>query len=60
MRAQKAGCFDICEQGPNVIIYPEGTCYGKVELSDVEEIVREHLENDRIVERLVIDPDNLK
>jgi len=60
MRAQKAGCFDICEQGPNVIIYPDGTCYGKVQLSDVEEIVSEHLENNRIVERLVIDPNNLK
>jgi (2Fe-2S) ferredoxin len=43
-----------------VIIYPEGTCYGKVQLSDVEEIVSEHLENDRIVERLVIDLNNLK
>ena len=60
IRAQRTSCFDICEQGPNVIIYPEGTCYGKVQLSDVEEIVTEHLQNDRIVQRLVINTDNLK
>ncbi len=54
MRAQRTGCFELCEQGPNLAIYPEGVFYGKVQLSDVEEIVTEHLENDRVVERLVI------
>jgi (2Fe-2S) ferredoxin len=55
MRAQRTGCFDLCEQGPTVAIYPEGVFYGKVQLSDVEEIVSEHLENDRIVvSRLII------
>ena len=55
MRAQKTGCMDICEFGPNVVVYPEGVFYGKVQLSDVAEIVTEHLENNRIVERLRID-----
>ena len=49
------GCVGLCEQGPFVIVYPEGVFYGKVQLSDVEEIVSEHVENNRIVERLVID-----
>ncbi|HRG57464.1 MAG TPA: (2Fe-2S) ferredoxin domain-containing protein [Bacteroidia bacterium] len=52
MRAQKAGCFDICEFGPNVIVYPEGVYYGKVTLEDVNEIVEEHLLHNRPVERL--------
>lgn len=52
VRAQKAGCFDICESGPNVVVYPEGVFYGRVQLSDVPEIVQEHLVNDRPVERL--------
>lgn len=52
MRAQKAGCFDFCEYGPNVIVYPEGVYYGKVGLEDVNEIVEEHLVNNRPVERL--------
>jgi (2Fe-2S) ferredoxin len=52
MRAQKAGCFDICEFGPNVIVYPDGVYYGKVTLEDVNEIVEEHLLNNRPVQRL--------
>jgi (2Fe-2S) ferredoxin len=52
MRAQKAGCFYICEFGPNVIVYPDGVYYGKVSLQDVNEIVEEHLVNNRPVERL--------
>lgn len=54
IRAQKAGCLETCELGPSVVVYPEGVFYGKVQLSDVQEIVDEHVENDRIVERLVM------
>jgi (2Fe-2S) ferredoxin len=54
IRTQRTGCFDLCERGPILVIYPEGVFYGKVQLSDVEEIVSEHVENNRIVERLVI------
>ena len=43
MRAQRTGCFDLCERGPVIAIYPEGVFYGQVKLSDVEEIVTEHL-----------------
>ena len=56
MRAQRTGCFELCEQGPTVGIYPEGVFYGKVQLSDVTEIVTEHLLNGRVVERLLIRP----
>ncbi|MCW3126734.1 MAG: Sucraseferredoxin family protein [Bacteroidetes bacterium] len=52
MRAQKAGCLDLCETGPSVVVYPEGVFYGHVQLSDVMEIIEEHLINDRPVERL--------
>lgn len=52
IRAQRAGCFDICESGPNVIVYPEGVYYGNVQLSDVEEIVEKHIVNNQPVERL--------
>lgn len=60
MRAQRTGCLEACEMGPALVIYPEGVFYSNVELSDVEEIVSEHLENDRIVERLVMDFKKLK
>lgn len=52
LRAQKAGCLDICDFGQTVAIYPEGVFYVGVELSDVDEIIIEHIVNDRVVERL--------
>lgn len=55
IRVQKAGCLDVCELGPSVVVYPEGVFYGGVQIQDVQEIVTEHLENDRIVSRLVMD-----
>lgn len=60
IRAQKTGCMETCELGPSVVVYPEGVFYGHVRVEDVEEIVTEHLENNRIVERLVMDFDQLR
>lgn len=52
LRAQKAGCLDICDFGQTVAVYPDGIFYVGVELNDVEEIIQEHIVNNRIVERL--------
>jgi (2Fe-2S) ferredoxin len=54
IRAQKTGCLDACEFGPSLVVYPEGVFYGSVGASDVEEIVTEHLVNNRPVQRLII------
>lgn len=54
VRAQKAGCFDICGFGPAVVVYPDATFYGKVSLDDLKEIVESHLINNKPVERLVV------
>ena len=54
IRAQRAGCLDACAFGPALVVYPEGTYYGKVQLSDVPEIVEKHLVNNEVVERLVL------
>ncbi len=48
----ETGCFGLCALGPVVIIHPEGTFYSRVEVSDVHEIVEEHLLKGRIVKRL--------
>ncbi len=48
----QTGCFGLCEMGPVVIVYPDGTFYSRVEVTDVQEIVTEHLLKGRIVERL--------
>ncbi len=49
----KTGCFGLCEAGPVVIVYPEGTFYSHVQTEDVDEIVSEHLLKGRVVRRLV-------
>ena len=54
VRAQRTGCFDICESGPNVMVYPEGIVYAKVQMSDVNEIFEEHILNNRPVKRLIL------
>ncbi len=55
MRAQRTGCLDACAFGPALVVYPEGTYYGNVQLSDVAEIVDSHLVNNQPVERLKLD-----
>lgn len=55
VRVNNSGCLDQCGNGPMIVIYPEEVWYSCVTLEDVEEIVQEHLLNDRPVERLLYD-----
>lgn len=57
IRAQKSGCLDICDFGPTVVVYPEGVFYVGVQVQDIDEIIDEHLVNNRPVERLVLKKD---
>lgn len=54
VRAQKAGCLDVCEYGPAIVIYPENVWYGNVQPEDIAEIIDSHLVNKKPVERLKI------
>ncbi len=54
VRAQRAGCLDVCKFGPAMVMYPEGVFYGKVNLEDVNEIFESHILGDKPVERLVL------
>ncbi len=49
------GCVGLCEQGPFVIVYPEGVFYALVKNKDIKTICEEHLYKGRIVEKLVFD-----
>jgi (2Fe-2S) ferredoxin len=53
IRANSAGCLDLCAQGPVVVVYPEGTWYVGVGPEDVAEIVQQHLVGGVPVERLL-------
>ncbi len=39
----KTGCFGLCERGPIMIVYPEGSFYSRVKVEEIPRIVDEHL-----------------
>ncbi len=51
----QTGCFGLCQKGPIVIIYPEGTFYAHVMPDDFKDIVEQHVMGGKIVDRLVLD-----
>lgn len=48
------GTIDLCDIGPNIVIYPDNVIYCGVQLTDIPEIV-EYLRGGPVVERLVLD-----
>lgn len=54
---RRTGCHGFCEQGPIVVVYPEGISYLKVKPEDVCEIVSHTFKEKKLVERLLyVDP----
>ena len=54
VRINQAGCLDRCPDGPVMVVYPEEVWYTFVDKSDIDEIISEHLQNGRPVDRLRI------
>lgn len=54
-----AGCFGFCAKGPIVKIFPDNVFYIEVSPDDAQDIVYEHLINNRIVERLLFEEPDL-
>jgi (2Fe-2S) ferredoxin len=54
VRINTAGCLDRCDEGPVIVVYPEGVWYTYVDREDIDEILQEHLVHGRVVERLQI------
>ncbi len=52
VRINKAGCLDRCDEGPCVVVYPEGVWYTYVDEHDIDEIIDSHLIGGKPVERL--------
>lgn len=55
IRVNKAGCMEMCELGPSVMIHPDNVWYQKVRLEDVQAIVAEHIVGGVPVDRLKAD-----
>ncbi len=54
VRINMAGCLDRCKDGPVMVVYPEEVWYTYVDREDIDEIISEHLQHGRAVERLKI------
>lgn len=52
VRVNTAGCLDRCEEGPCVVVYPDGVWYTYVDEADLEEIIQSHVIGGRPVARL--------
>lgn len=51
-RINTSGCLGRCEEGPLLVIYPEGVWYSYKTYNDIDEIIEKHLLNGEIVSRL--------
>ncbi|MDQ4043916.1 MAG: (2Fe-2S) ferredoxin domain-containing protein [Chloroflexota bacterium] len=50
------GTIDLCDIGPNMVIYPDNIIYGGVTVNDIPDIVA-YLQGGPVVERLHLQPD---
>lgn len=53
VRINGCTCLGPCDDGVNLVVYPEGVFYSKVTPDDVGTIVQEHFIDGKPVERLV-------
>lgn len=40
VRVARSGCLDLCEQGPNALVYPDGEWLSGMSLADVPGLVK--------------------
>ena len=57
IRINHAGCMNVCEHGPVMVVYPDAVWYRYETQADVEEIMRVHVLGGRRVERLMVEID---
>lgn len=54
IRVSFSGCLGRCEDGPVLVVYPEGVWYTYKNLADIDEIISEHIQQGRVVKRLLV------
>ena len=59
VRINGAGCLGRCDQGPTIVIYPEGVWYSPKTEADCDDILTAHLKDGGRVARLVL-PDPVR
>ncbi|MGE3318122.1 MAG: ferredoxin [Candidatus Berkiella sp.] len=51
-RINSSGCLGRCEEGPVLVVYPEGVWYSYRTYNDIDEIIEKHLIKGEIVAHL--------
>ncbi len=52
VRVNRAGCLGVCEQGPIMVVYPEGVWYANMDEAKVDDIIAQHLKGGKPLETL--------
>lgn len=52
VRANRAGCLGVCEQGPIMVVHPDGVWYYNLNRVNIDQIIEEHFKQGKIVESL--------
>ncbi len=50
--------IDLCDIGPNIVVYPQGWIYRNVQVGDLPEVIESLRHGQHPVERLVLRPDS--
>jgi|TARA_B100001964_G_C14144836_1_gene559180 (2Fe-2S) ferredoxin len=53
VRINKAGCLDVCEKGPAMVIYPDEYWYLNIKDDNIETIFTQSIMNNEIVNELI-------
>ena len=57
VRINHAGCMNVCEHGPVMVVYPAGVWYRVQTEADVEDIIKTHMIGGTLVARLMLSID---
>ena len=60
IQIKETGCIGMCSEAPVVLIEPYGYLYGRVKISDVDEIVSTTLQGGKPIGRLAVSQDRKK
>jgi len=57
IRISRSGCMGRCISGPCIVIYPEGVWYTYTCRKDIDDIIKQHLCQGKLVDRLLLAAD---
>ena len=55
VRVNRAGCFNLCQHGPVLVVYPEAVWYRYDNEDDLRQIAENHLIHGNVVTKLVLE-----